>query len=227
MAFSLQSLASPAIAPSILTADLGRLNHEIESAEQAGVDLIHLDVMDGNFVPNISFGPLVVNAVRQSTSLPLDVHLMIEQPERYIGEFAEAGADVITIHSEATLHTHRAIQQIRSHGCQAGIAINPGTPVSAIHELIPLVDLVLVMTVNPGFGGQAFLPEMLKKIVMARYAIDAKDTDVRIEVDGGINADTISDARESGADMFVCGSSLFNPEHPISESLQLLRNAIA
>lgn len=226
MTFSLRNLKTPAFAPSILTADFGRLADEIQAAEAAGVDLIHLDVMDGSFVPNISFGPLVVQAVRTLTKLPLDVHLMIEEPERYIEAFADAGADVISIHAEATRHTHRVIEMIASANCQAGIAINPGTPVSAIRELIPLVDLILVMTVNPGFGGQEFLLETQNKILTARQAIDEFDYNALVEVDGGINAESISYAYDTGADIFVCGSSLFNDDQPIDVALQELRTAI-
>jgi ribulose-phosphate 3-epimerase len=226
MTLSLRNLQAPAFAPSILTADFGQLANEIQAAEAAGVDLIHLDVMDGSFVPNLSFGPLVVEAVRKVTKLPLDVHLMIEQPERYIDAFASAGADVITIHVEATRHTHRAIEMIGSSGCNAGIALNPGTPVSAVSELIALVDLVLVMTVNPGFGGQAFLNEMQSKISSARQKIDSFDSEALLEVDGGIKAETIADAFRAGAEVFVCGSSLFNDEVPIEEALKRLRAAI-
>lgn len=227
MKHSVTSLHVPAIAPSILTADFGRLQAQIEEAEAAGVDLIHLDVMDGNFVPNISFGPLAISAVNDVTTLPLDVHLMIDRPERYIDAFADAGADIISIHAEATPHPHRVIQQIRSREIDAGIAINPATPLDAVEELLPEVDLVLLMTVNPGFGGQSFIPNMLDKISRLRSMLSARnDSNVRIEVDGGITRETIGTARDAGADLFVCGSSVYNQREPVRASVAALRDAL-
>jgi ribulose-phosphate 3-epimerase len=226
MGFSIRDVQIPAIAPSILTADFGALRNDIEAAEQAGVDMIHLDVMDGHFVPNISFGPLVVEAVRECTDLPLDIHLMISEPERYIDAFVGAGADIVTIHAEATPHVHRAVQQIRNNGSHAGVAINPGTSLTAIEELIDLVDLVLVMTVNPGFGGQAFLPEMVGKIERLRRMIDSRGSKARIEVDGGIKPDTIVAARDAGAELFVCGSSVFNRDQSVAEAMKQLTDAL-
>jgi ribulose-phosphate 3-epimerase len=227
MSRSVARLKTPVIAPSILTADFGRLREQVREAELAGVEMIHLDVMDGWFVPNISFGPLIVQAVREATDLPLDVHLMIQDPERYIESFASSGADNITIHTEATSHVQRAIQQIRDQGASAGIAINPGTAVSEVEELLAFVDLVLIMTVNPGFGGQAFIPEMVDKIRRVRAMLTNSDYDsVRLEVDGGINRQTIGSARAAGAEFFVCGSSVFSDAEPVSEAVSALREAL-
>jgi ribulose-phosphate 3-epimerase len=227
MAKSVALLPVPAIAPSILTADFGQLREEIEAAEAAGVDLIHLDVMDGHFVPNISFGPLVVEAVRGFTDLPLDVHLMIEHPERYIDTFADAGADIISIHAEATPHPHRSLQQIKNRDVGAGIALNPATPLAAVEELLHTIDMVLVMSVNPGYGGQSFIPETLGKLRRLRTLLETNEaTHVRVEVDGGIKAATIWDARQAGAQFFVCGSSVFNDEERVSHAVQQLREAL-
>lgn len=224
---SLASIRTPAIAPSILTADFGRLRAQIQEAEAAGVELIHLDVMDGTFVPNISFGPVIVSAVREMTTLPLDVHLMIEQPERYIDEFANAGADVISVHIEATPHAHRAIQQILTRGVDAGIAINPGTSLSTVEELLADVNLVLLMSVNPGFGGQSFIAESVGKIRRLREMLSVHETSrARIEVDGGISKSTISSARDAGAEIFVCGSSVYCDEEPVSTAVAALRGAL-
>jgi ribulose-phosphate 3-epimerase len=227
MAQSLLDLKIPALAPSILTADFGNLREQIQQAEFAGVDAIHLDVMDGHFVPNISFGPLVVSAVRAMTSLPLDVHLMVQHPERYIDAFAEAGADIISIHVEATPHPHRAVQQIHAGGAYSGIAINPATSLSAVEELLYVVDIVLVMSVNPGFGGQSFIPETLGKVQRLRSMLGQRDLeDVRIEVDGGIKAENIWEAHSAGADIFVCGSSVFNDQSSVASSVNSLREAL-
>ncbi len=224
---SISNVATPAIAPSILTADFGRLRGQIHEAEAAGVDLIHLDVMDGHFVPNISFGPLVISAIREATTLPLDVHLMIEHPERYIDAFVEAGADLITIHVESTPHPHRAIQQIREQNVEAGIAVNPATPLSAVEELLENVQLVLLMSVNPGYGGQAFIPQTPEKIRKMRSMIDERKLDrVRIEVDGGINRETIRTASAAGADIFVTGSSVYSDREPVSTAVSALRGAL-
>lgn len=227
MGLSELNLNTPALAPSILTADFGALRDQIREAEYSGVDAIHLDVMDGHFVPNISFGPLVVSAVRSITELPLDVHLMIERPERYIDAFADAGADIITVHVEATAHIHRALQQIHAAGKHAGVAINPGTTLASIEELIPVVDMILVMSVNPGFGGQTFIPETLGKLRRLRSMIEQReDSRILIEVDGGIKAGNILEAHQAGAEVFVCGSSVFNEHESVNASVSRLRGAL-
>ncbi len=199
----------PIIAPSILSADFGRLADEIRAVERAGADWIHVDVMDGRFVPNLTIGPLVVRAARAATRLPLDVHLMIVEPERYAPAFVEAGAYQVTVHAEACPHLHRNIQQIRDLGARAGVSLNPATPVSALDHVLDLVDLVLVMSVNPGFGGQAFLPLVFPKIASLRRAADQRGLDLCIEVDGGITHDTIGPCHEAGADAFVAGSYVY------------------
>ncbi|MEE9290020.1 MAG: ribulose-phosphate 3-epimerase [Alphaproteobacteria bacterium] len=197
------------IAPSILAADFARLGDEIAAVTEAGADLIHVDVMDGHFVPNITIGPDVIGALRSASSLPFDVHLMIAPVDCYIPAFAEAGADIITVHPESGPHLHRALQLIRSLGKKAGVALNPGTPVEAIDNVMGDVDLVLVMTVNPGFGGQAFIESQLAKIEAVRKRIDASGRDIDLEVDGGINAETAGRAVAAGADLLVAGTATF------------------
>lgn len=198
------------IAPSILSADFAALGAEVAEAEASGGDWIHVDVMDGHFVPNITLGPPIVKAVKAHTSLPLDVHLMIENPERYIPEFAASGANVITVHAEACVHLHRVVHQIKELGLLAGVAINPGTPASAVREVLEDVDMVLVMTVNPGFGGQSFIPHTLKKIRQIReWAREVNHTSLRIEVDGGIAEATAPLVAEAGADVLVAGNAVF------------------
>lgn len=198
------------IAPSILSADFAALGAEVAEVEASGADWIHVDVMDGHFVPNITLGPPIVKAVKSHTSLPLDVHLMIENPERYIADFAAAGASVITVHAEACVHLHRVIHQIKELGLMAGVAINPGTPASAVREVLEDVDMVLVMTVNPGFGGQAFIPHALHKIRQIReWADEANHKGLRIEVDGGIAEATAPLVAEAGADTLVAGNAVF------------------
>jgi ribulose-phosphate 3-epimerase len=199
----------PLIAPSILDSDLADLRATLAMLEAAGVRVVHLDVMDGRFVPNISIGIPVVASIRHHTSLTLDVHLMIEQPERYIQEFVDAGADILTVHPEATPHVHRALQSIRAAGARAGIALNPGTPVGHAIDLLPMADLVLIMSVNPGFGGQKFIETSLGRLRTLRDVIDASGHRTLLEVDGGINPETIGVAREAGADLFVAGSAIF------------------
>jgi ribulose-phosphate 3-epimerase len=200
------------IAASILSADFTRLGDQVASAEQAGADYIHCDVMDGHFVPNITIGPLVVAAVRRATSLPLDVHLMIEHPERYLEHFAQAGASNLTVHVETCPHLHRTIQQIRELGVGASVTINPATPLATIDEILPYVDMVLLMTVNPGFGGQAFIETMCEKIARLREQIAQQGLNVDIEVDGGVNVSTVGRIVEAGANVLVSGSALFRPD---------------
>jgi ribulose-phosphate 3-epimerase len=197
------------IAPSILSADFTRLAEEIQAVEKAGADYIHVDVMDGRFVPNITIGPLVVKAVRAATRLPLDVHLMIHDPDRFIQAFAEAGADILTIHPEATLHLHRSIQFIRKAGAKPAVSLNPATPPEAIEFVVEDLDMVLVMTVNPGFEAQAFIPGMVPKIERLRKMIERMGLTTDIEVDGGISPETIADVSAAGANVFVAGSAIF------------------
>jgi len=200
------------IAPSILSADFSRLGEEIAAVEQAGADWIHVDVMDGRFVPNITIGPLIVEAARRSTQLPLDVHLMIVEPERYVADFARAGADVITVHAEACPHLHRTLQQIRALGKKAGVALNPHSPVEIVQHVLDQLDLVLVMSVNPGFGGQKFISSALPKIRALRSMIDGSGREIALEVDGGVSKDTASSVLDAGADTLVAGSAVFGDE---------------
>ncbi|OMD75366.1 ribulose-phosphate 3-epimerase [Paenibacillus odorifer] len=197
------------IAPSLLSADFARLGPEVAEAEASGGDWIHVDVMDGHFVPNITLGPPIVKAVSLHTKLPLDVHLMIESPERYIPDFAAAGASVITVHAEACVHLHRVVHQIKELGLKASVAINPGTPASAVREVLEVVDMILVMTVNPGFGGQAFIPNTLRKITQIREWANEVNPDLLIEVDGGVSEDTAPLVVAAGADVLVAGNAVF------------------
>jgi ribulose-phosphate 3-epimerase len=212
------------IAPSILASDFGHLADEVQAVASAGADWIHVDVMDGHFVPNITLGPPIVAAVQRATTLPLDVHLMIEKPERYIESFAKAGATTIGVHVEACPHLHRTVSQIREAGALASVTLNPGTPATAVEAIIGDVDQVLVMTVNPGFGGQKFIPSMLPKIATLRGWIRERGLQVRLEVDGGITAETIGSAAAAGADVFVAGSAIFGaPDY--AEAIRELRKA--
>jgi ribulose-phosphate 3-epimerase len=211
------------LAPSILTADFGHLADQIGQAEAAGADFIHLDVMDGLFVPNITFGPLVVKAVRQLTSLPLDVHLMIREPERYLEEFAEAGADLLTVHVEATLHLHRTVQQIIDLGRQVGVALNPATSTESVREILPFVDMVLVMSVNPGFGSQTFIETMTSKLCRIRHMQEELNPTCDLEVDGGIGVQNIRSVIECGVNVVVVGSAVFNGRAPIADNIAALR----
>jgi ribulose-phosphate 3-epimerase len=197
------------IAPSILSADFSRLGDEIRAVEAAGADYIHIDVMDGHFVPNITIGPLIVDAVRTVTSLTLDVHLMIENPDRYIPDFAAAGADIIVVHAEATSHLHRSIQLIKSLGKKAGVSLNPATPLNVLDYVIEDLDLVLLMTVNPGFGGQSFIDACLPKIHSLRAMLDRRGSEAELEVDGGVKPSNIARISHAGADVFVAGSAVF------------------
>lgn len=202
------------IAPSILSADFANLERDIQLVEKLGADYIHVDVMDGQFVPNITLGPNVVSAIRPVTKLPLDVHLMIVDPENYVDAFAKAGADIITVHQEATPHIHRAMQMIKAAGVKAGVVINPGTPLCAIEHVLDLADLVLIMTVNPGFGGQSFIESSLDKIAQLKEWKETKGYTYEIEVDGGIVPETAKRCKEAGADVFVAGSYIYNSESP-------------
>lgn len=213
------------IAPSILSADFANLARDITLVEAGGADYIHVDVMDGQFVPNITIGANVVAAIRPVTKLPLDVHLMIMNPERYVADFAKAGADYIVVHQESTLHLHRVLQMIKSFDVKAGVVINPATPVSAIRNVLSMVDLVLVMTVNPGFGGQAFIPEAVEKIAELASFRKELGLNYEIEVDGGIIPETAKICAEAGADVFVAGSYVYNSEAP-KERITALRDAI-
>ncbi|HOT93126.1 MAG TPA: ribulose-phosphate 3-epimerase [Anaerolineae bacterium] len=214
------------IAASILSADFAYLGTAIEMAEAAGADVIHVDVMDGHFVPNLTIGPPVVAALRKVTRLPLDVHLMIENPERYVEAFAEAGADMLTVHPEATPHLHRVVQQIHELGVQAGVALNPATPESSLSYVASMLDLVLVMTVNPGFGGQEFLPETLPKIAAVRRILDAAGRGAWLSVDGGINVATIPLVVAQGADHLVAGSAIFSAPEGVAAAVRALRGAV-
>jgi ribulose-phosphate 3-epimerase len=216
------------LAPSILAADFAALGQQVQAAESAGVDWFQADVMDGVFVPNISFGPLVVAALKPITSCLLDCHLMIVNPERYIDEFAKAGAGQITVHVEAVTHLHRVVQQIKAHGVRAGVALNPATSLSTLDEIVGDIDLVLLMTVNPGFGGQQFIQSSLDKIRRARQLLDARGLDhVMLQVDGGIGAQNVRAAAEAGATCFVAGSSVFGQKGGIAEAIAAFRAAVA
>jgi ribulose-phosphate 3-epimerase len=200
------------IAPSLLSADFMRLGEEIKTAEAAGVDMLHLDIMDGHFVPNITIGPFVVEAIRKTTKLPLDVHLMIEEPDRYIADFIKAGADYITVHVEASVHLHRTIHWIKDSGVKAGVSLNPATPIWSLDHILPDLDLVLLMSVNPGFGGQGFIPQVLGKIGTLKGMLGERGLSIPIEVDGGVKYDNARQVADAGADILVMGSAFFNSE---------------
>jgi ribulose-phosphate 3-epimerase len=215
------------IAPSILAADYARLGEQVHAAAAAGVDYIHCDVMDGHFVPPITFGPLILEAVRRASSVPLDVHMMVEAPERYVEDVAKAGGAVFTAHIEATRHIHRVVQQVKSAGMRAGVAINPGTPVAALEAILPEADLILVMSVNPGWGGQPFIESALLKLREVRARIDAVGLPTELEVDGGITAHNAALAVEAGADVLVAGTAVFNGREAVADAVARLRRAIA
>lgn len=198
------------IAPSILSADFLKLGEEIKSAEAAGADMLHIDIMDGHFVPNITIGPAIVEAIRRITTLPLDVHLMIEEPDRYLRDFINAGADYLTVHYEACIHLHRAVQLIKESGIKAGVSINPATPAWSLESILPDADIVLVMSVNPGFGGQKFIPSAIDKIRTLRKLINDRKLPLLVEVDGGVKLDNAADILSAGADILVMGSAFFN-----------------
>jgi ribulose-phosphate 3-epimerase len=214
------------IAPSILSADFARLGEEIRAVEAAGADWIHIDVMDGHFVPNITMGPLVVKAAKTSTRLPLDVHLMIETPEKYIADFAEAGADWISVQAEACIHLHRTVNLIKDKGAKAGVALNPSTPLTAIEWVLEYLDFVLIMSVNPGFGGQSFIENSLDKIRQAANMIREKGFSCLIQVDGGVNDKTIKRLSEAGTDVFVAGSAIFGSPN-YTETIARFRQLIS
>ncbi len=213
------------IAPSILSADFARLCDEVAMCQAGGSDWIHIDVMDGQFVPNLTFGAKIIEAVRKCTSLPLDVHMMVIHPETYLEDFASAGATGLTVHAEATAHLQRSLSRIRALGCRAGVALNPATPLNVLQEIVHDIDLVLVMTVNPGFGGQAFIPASLDKIRRTRRMLDELRSPANLEVDGGISRQTIADCHLAGADAFVAGNAIFTAADPRAEIGALRRAA--
>ena len=223
----MSSVSSVKIAPSILSADFARLGEQVAEAEAAGADYIHVDVMDGHFVPSITIGPLIVRALRPRTKLPLDVHLMIEEPDRYIAEFADAGADILTVHVETTPHLHRTVQSIKERGVKAGVSLNPSTPVSSVEEIAPFLDLLLVMSVNPGFGGQRFIPEVLPKIARLRRMLDERGSPAELEVDGGVNESTAALVVEAGARVLVAGSAVFNQRESVAQAMDRMRGSFA
>jgi ribulose-phosphate 3-epimerase len=211
------------IAPSILSADFGYLADQVQQAEAAGADYIHVDVMDGRFVPNITMGPLVVEALRRATRLPIDVHLMIDAPERYLGEFAAAGGDILTIHAEACTHIQATLARARALGARAGLALCPATPLAVVDEIVDDLDLLLVMTVNPGFGGQKLIPATVEKTARARALLDRLGAEAELEIDGGVNLETIGSVVRAGADVLVAGSAVFNAHASVAANLQALR----
>jgi ribulose-phosphate 3-epimerase len=216
------------IAPSILSADFARLADGVAAAEAAGAEWIHVDVMDGHFVPNITIGVPVVAALRRVTSLPLDVHLMIDQPDRYVDAFADAGADWITVHQEAAVHLHRTVERIREKGAHPGVSINPGTSLSTLDEILPYVDMVLVMSVNPGFGGQRFIPTSTRRIAALRRALDERGLwPIEIEVDGGIGPETAAEVVDAGATVLVAGAAIYNDRGSVADNITRLRAAAA
>ncbi|OGO60039.1 MAG: ribulose-phosphate 3-epimerase [Chloroflexi bacterium RBG_19FT_COMBO_48_23] len=214
------------LAPSILSADFSRLGEQVVEVAKAGADYIHVDVMDGQFVPNITIGAPVVASLRSWTDLPLDVHLMIERPEAHVSQFADAGADIITVHVEAATHLHRLVEAIKGLGVKAGVSLNPATPLSSLDEVLPLLDLVLVMTVNPGFGGQVFIGSMMDKIARLRKILDDRQAKAELEVDGGINTRIAPKVAEAGADVLVAGAAIFGSKQGAGNALREMRKAL-
>ncbi|HLB95169.1 MAG TPA: ribulose-phosphate 3-epimerase [Nitrospiria bacterium] len=213
------------IAPSILSADFAHLAEEIRKVEEAGADMIHVDVMDGHFVPNFTIGPPIVRAIRKVTRLPLDVHLMMTNPDDFIPDFIKAGSNYLTVHVETCPHLHRTIQSIKENGVKAGVTLNPATALSLVEPILPFVDLLLIMSVNPGFGGQSFIPQVLDKVREARRMIDEKKLSVELEVDGGLKVDNVGAIAQAGADIFVAGSAVFHSKD-YKETLEKMRQAI-
>lgn len=216
------------IAPSILSADFLRLGEEIKAAEAAGIDLFHIDIMDGHFVPNITIGPSIVESIKKITSVPLDVHLMIEEPDKYIKDFINAGADYLAVHAEATVHLHRTVQAIKESKVKAGVSLNPATPVSCLNDIIGELDFVVIMSVNPGFGGQSFIPQALEKIKETRKLISDKKLSTLIEVDGGVKPDNAKQVAAAGADMLVMGSAFFSSKDykALTKNLRSVLNSV-
>ena len=214
------------LSPSILSADAAAFGEQVGQAVAAGADYIHVDVMDGHYVPNLTFGPLLVDALRAKTDIPLDVHLMIESPGDFIDAFAKAGASILTVHVEACAHLHRVIHQIKEAGVRAGVALNPGTPISAIEEVLPDVDLVLAMTVNPGFPAQSFIPSVVPKVRKLRALLDELDLEAELEVDGGINSSTVAQVVDAGARVLVAGSAIYNDRESVADAMARLRSSI-
>lgn len=217
--------SSKKIAPSILSADFARLAEEIAKVEAAGADMIHVDVMDGHFVPNFTIGPPIVKAIRKVTKLPLDVHLMMTNPEEFIPDFIKAGSNYLTVHVETCPHLHRTIQSIKEEGVKAGVTLNPATPLVSVEEILPEVDLLLIMSVNPGFGGQSFIPQVLEKLKHARRMINDRGLKVELEVDGGVKPDNMAALSQAGADIFVAGSAIFHSKD-YKDTIQKMRKAI-
>lgn len=214
------------LAPSILSADFSRLGEQVAEATRAGADYIHVDVMDGRFVPNLTFGPMVVEAIRTSTHLPLDVHLQVVEPERLLDDFIRAGANHLIVHAEASLHLHRLVHQIKDQGLKAGVAINPSTSLSAIEEILPYLDIALVLSVNPGFGGQKLIPETMGKVARLRRILDEGGFKAELQVDGGVNADTTTQVVRAGATVLVAGSAVFNGSESVTSAMARLRQSV-